>query len=289
MKARLRIGDGKSSRCKTPPCQVNNEQATVQGVLDEQQIENLPVNRRNFLDLTQLEPGVQVQDGWTVYKDGYSALSFGSRSGRTARIEVDGIDVSDEIWGSTTMNVPSSSIYEYQLSQSSHDLSTEVTSSGAVNVTTRSGTNAMHGEAFDLFRDSSLAAALPTASGLPEPFQRSQYGGRIGGPLIRDKFFYFFDAERILQDERAPVLIPAPFQQYSGSFSAPFHEDNLIAKTDYQLPSMHLFYASILKTHSYPMEAWACRCTRARISRGRMLRVSILRRAASATASGLGI
>jgi hypothetical protein len=243
VKAKLRIGDEKEViSVQDSALPVNNEQATVQGVLDEQQIENLPVNGRNFLDLAQLEPGVQVQDGWTVYKDGYSALSFGSRSGRTARIELDGVDISDEIWGSTTMNVPSSGIYEFQLSQSSHDLSTEVTSSGAVNVTTRSGTNAMHGEAFDLFRDSSLAAALPTASGVSEPFQRSQYGGRIGGPFIRDKFFYFFDAERILQHERAPVLIGAPFQQYSGSFSAPFHEDNLIAKADYQLPSTHLFY-----------------------------------------------
>jgi hypothetical protein len=108
---------------------VNTEQPTVQGVLDEQQIENLPVNGRNFLDLAQLEPGVQIQDAanFNFGKDGFSSISFGGRFGRTARIEVDGLDVSDEIFGSTTMNIPASGIQEFQLSQSSMDLSTELT------------------------------------------------------------------------------------------------------------------------------------------------------------------
>jgi Carboxypeptidase regulatory-like domain len=239
----LRIGNEKEvMEVQDALLRVNTEQATVQGVLNEQQIENLPVNGRNFLDLAQLEPGVQVQDGGNFGKDGYSSISFGGRFGRTARIEVDGIDVSDETFGSTTTNIPASAIQEFQLSQSSYDLSTELTTSGAVNVTTRSGSNAVHGEAFAFFRDSSLAAALPAPPGLSEPFQRSQYGGRVGGPILKDKFFYFLDGERTLQHEQAPVLIAAPFQQYSGSFSAPFHEDNLVAKADYQLSEMHLFY-----------------------------------------------
>lgn len=225
--------------------QVNTEQPTVQGVLTAKQIENLPVNGRNFLDLAQLEPGVQIQDAANFGNgnDGYSSVSFGGRFGRTARIEVDGIDVSGEIFGATTINIPASSIQEFQLSQSSLDLSTELTTSGAVNVTTRSGTNNIHGEAFSLFRDSSLAAALPAPPGLSEPFQRSQYGGRLGGPVIENKFFYFLDAERTLQHEQAPVLVAAPFQQYSGRFGSPFHENNLMGKIDCQLGhSVRAFY-----------------------------------------------
>jgi hypothetical protein len=216
---------------------VNTEQPSVQGVLTAQQIESLPVNGRNFLDLAQLEPGVQIQDAgsFTNGKDGFSSVSFGGRFGRTARIEVDGIDVSDEIFGSTTTNIPANAIQEFQLSQSSLDLSTELTSSGAVNVTTRSGTNNFHGEAFSFFRDSSLAAALPSPPGLSEPFQRSQYGGHLGGPFVKDKFFYFLDAERTLQHLQAPVLVAPPFDQYSGSFNAPFHENDLMARADYQL------------------------------------------------------
>src|SRR6202035_2670745 len=140
------------------------EQATVQGVITENQIANLPVNGRNFLDLAQLEPGVQIQDGqnFDPTKAGYSSISFGGRYGRTARIEVDGVDVSDETVGTTTTDIPASAIQEFQISQSSLDMSTELTSSGAVNVTTKSGTNGFHGEAFGQFRDNRAgAAALP--------------------------------------------------------------------------------------------------------------------------------
>jgi hypothetical protein len=123
------------------------------------------------------------------------------------------------------------------------DLSTELTTSGAINVTTRSGTNSIHGEAFSFFRDSSLAAALPAPPGLSEPFQRSQYGGRVGGPILRNRLFYFLDAERTLEHEQAPVLVAAPFDQFSGSFSSPFHENHLMAKADYQLTgSIRTFY-----------------------------------------------
>lgn len=232
----LQIGQEKQViEVESSTAQVNTEQPTVQGVLTAKQIENLPVNGRNFLDLAQLEPGVQIQDAanFSVGKDGYSSISFGGRFGRTARIEVDGIDVSDEILGSTTTNVPASGIQEFQLSQSSLDLSTELTTSGAINVTTRSGSNDLHGEAFDFFRDSLLAAALPSPPGLSEPFQRSQYGGRLGGPMIKNNFFYFLDAERTLQHEQAPVLIATPFQQFSSNFSSPYHENNFMAKADY--------------------------------------------------------
>jgi len=222
---------------------VNTEQATVQGVLGAKQIQNLPVNGRNFMDLAQLEPGVQVQDGANFTKDGFLAVSIGGRFGESTRIAVDGVDVSDEIWGATTTNIPASAIQEFQLSQSSMDLSTELTTSGAINVTTRSGTNDIHGEAFEFFRDSSLAAALPAPQGLSESFQRSQYGGSLGGPIIKNKIFYFLDGERTQQHLQAPVLVAPPFEQYSGTFSAPFTETNLLARADFQLSrSLRAFY-----------------------------------------------
>ncbi len=224
--------------------QVNTEQATVQGVLTSAQIENLPVNGRNFLDLAQLEPGVQIQDGqnFDPTKAGYSSISFGGRFGRTARIEVDGVDVSDETVGTTTTDIPASGIQEFSIGQASLDMSTELTSSGSVNVTTKSGTNGFHGEAFGQFRDSTVgAAALP--GGASPPFQRSQYGGDLGGPILRDKLFFFADGERTKQDTQTPVPISAPFNVYSGSFSDPFREDNLLGRLDYSLTkSARLFY-----------------------------------------------
>lgn len=226
--------------------QVNTEQPTVQGVLTANQIENLPVNGRNFLDLAQLEPGVQIQDGqnFDPTKAGYSSISFGGRFGRTARIEVDGVDVSDETVGTTTTDIPASAIQEFQISQSSLDMSSELTSSGAVNVTTKSGTNSIHGQAFGQIRDSSIgAAALPTPPGFSAPFQRSQYGGDLGGPVIRDKMFFYLDGERTIQHTQVPVPISAPFQAFSGTFSDAFHEGNLLGKLDYQFANgAKLFY-----------------------------------------------
>ena len=216
--------------------QVNTEQATVQGVLTSTQIENLPVNGRNFLDLAQLEPGVQIQDGqnFDPTKAGYSSISFGGRFGRTARINVDGVDVSDETVGTTTADVPASAIDEFQLSQSSLDLSQDLTSSGAVNVTTRSGTNALHGEAFGFFRDHSMAAA--TAGGNDFYNQRSQYGARLGGPIVKNKLFFFGDGERTRQASFAPVVLTGtPYATLGQGFSSPFIEDNLIGKLDYNL------------------------------------------------------
>src|SRR5215470_13879491 len=166
--------------------QVNTEQASVQGVLTTQQIDNLPVNGRNFLDLAQLEPGVQIQDGqnFDPTKAGYSSISFGGRFGRTARINVDGVDISDETVGTTTEDIPASAIQEFQLAQSSLDMSTDLTSSGAVNVTTKTGTNSLHGQGFGLFRDNSVGGAS-SPGGTNLPFQRSQFGGNLGGPILK--------------------------------------------------------------------------------------------------------
>ena len=222
---------------------VNTEQAEVQGVLTASQISNLPVNGRNFLDLAQLEPDVKIQDGtnFDPTKVGYSSISFGGRFGRTARINVDGVDISDETVGTTTEDIPASSIQEFSLAQSSLDLSNDLTSSGAVNVTTKSGTNAFHGEAFGLFRDSAVAANLPsplsplTGLRIPTPWQRNQEGADIGGPIIKDKLFFFADGERTLQHEAAPVLDAAPFSSFSSTFQAPFKEDELTARLDYSL------------------------------------------------------
>jgi len=215
---------------------VNTEQAEVQGVITTNQIENLPLGGRNFLDLAQLEPGVQIQDGqnFDPTKAGYSSISFGGRFGRTARIAVDGVDVSDETVGTTTEDIPASAIDEFQLSQSSLDLSNDLTSSGAVNVTTKSGTNTYHGEAFGLFRDRSVGGAS-TPGGGDLPFQRSQYGGNFGGAIIKDKLFFFADGERIKQDSFTPVLFPAPFDIYDGGIGVPYRDNELLGRVDYTI------------------------------------------------------
>jgi len=221
---------------------VNTEQATIQGVMTSEQIEQLPIDGRNFLDLAQLEPGVQIQDGgnFDPTKNGFQAISLGGREGRTTRIEVDGIDISDETVGTTTQNIPASAIQEFQISQSSLDLSTELTSSGAVSVVTRSGGNTFHGESFLYARGNHYAARYGDTD---HPFDRQQYGARFGGPLLKDRLFFFADWERTVQDLFAPVELPAPFTQYNGGFNSPYHESELMGRLDWQVkPNWRAFY-----------------------------------------------
>ena len=216
--------------------QVNTEQATVQDVITTQQIEQLPINGRNFLQLAQLEPGVQIQDGavFDPTKNGFSSISFGGRYGRTARIEVDGGDISDENVGTTTTNIPASAIQEFQMEQSTLDLSSGMTSSGAVNITSRSGGNAYHGEGFYDGRWHNMAARVA-----PDDlfFRREQFGGNVGGPIKKDKLFFFLDAERSRQDYAAPVQLTGTFTPLSSSINQPFKENDVFARLDYQVNS----------------------------------------------------
>jgi len=222
---------------------VNQTQSTVGGVLTEQQIDTLPISGRNFLDLAQLEPGVQLQSGETFdpTKAGYSSISINGVNGRTARIILDGQDISDETVGTTTLNVSQGSIEEFEISRSSLDISNELTSSGSITVSTRTGTNKIHGQAFGLFRDQ-RAGAADGPGGTAYPFQKNQFGGRVGGPVLKDKLFYFGSAERIKQDSFNSVVVPQPFQALSGGYTAPFRDSYDTARADYNAPhGIHLF------------------------------------------------
>jgi hypothetical protein len=213
---------------------VNSEQASVQDVLTAEDIDELPVNGRNFLDLATLEPGVQIQDGSTFdpTKNGYSSLSFGGRFGRTARIEVDGVDISDETVGTTTQNIPQSAIQEFQVSSSTLDLSTELTSSGTVNVVTKSGTNGFHGGGYYYGRSDQISARIAP---VVLPFGRKQDGADFGGPFIKNKLFFFGDFERTDQSLATPVEPVAPFNALSGSYGAPFREREYLGRVDYNI------------------------------------------------------
>src|ERR1700719_89273 len=241
--AKLEIGDSSSVIEVTGSAiQVNSEQATVQDVLTAADIDQLPVNGRNFLDLATLEPGVQIQDGSTFdpTKNGYSSLSFGGRFGRSARIEVDGVDISDETVGTVTQNIPQSAIQEFQVSQSTLDLSTELTSSGTVNVVTKSGTNDLHGGTYYYGRSDQTSACIA-----PEQldFGRRQFGADLGGPIWKNKLFFYGNFERTDQSLANPVQLNGDFSGLSGSFGAPFTEREYLARLDYNIKANWTVFA----------------------------------------------
>lgn len=223
--------------------EVDTSSNTVQGVLSRQDIDNLPLNGRNFLDMAQLQPGVQIQDGTSFdpTKNGFSSISFGGRFGRTARITMDGVDVSDENVGTTTQNISEEAIQEFQIAESSLDISTSLTSSGTVNIITRSGTNHFHGSSFYNFRDQRLGDAKPVGytviPGVDSDYmQRNNMGGSFGGPFDKDKLFFFTSYEYFRQNTFNPVIFGGPLASVNGGYPVKFHETEPLGRLDWNGP-----------------------------------------------------
>ncbi len=227
--------------------QINTDQAGVSDVITKDQIDSLPVNGRNFLDLAQIEPGVILQSGesFDPTKAGYSAISTSGVSGRTTRILLDGQDITDENVGTTIFNVSQGAIGDFQLNRSTQDVSGEVTSTGQVLVSTNSGTNSFHGQAFYNFQDHSALFAR-TAGGIDTPFQRNQFGGSIGGPIIKNKLFFFANAERIKQESPVSITMAPLFSAIQAAFPtipSPYRETYSTARLDYDAPKGVHFFA----------------------------------------------
>lgn len=227
---------------------VDTSRATVDGVITTKQIDNLPLNGRNFLDLAQLEPGVQTRDGgdFDPTKNQFVGVSISGRGGRATRIQVDGVDITDETVGTTTTNLSNEAIQEFQVSRSHLDASTDLTSSGAINIITRSGGNTIHGAGFGYFRDSRFAAdtrldkTLPTTA--KPPYDRQLVGGHLGGPIIRNRLFWEVEYERNNQDGQQFTSVPL-FPQFTGNFAVPLDEDLFGARLDWNPKSnVHTFY-----------------------------------------------
>jgi len=223
---------------------INPGAPTVQGNEPPKEVAELPVDGRDVLNTAQFVPGVIVQDGGSLdpTKTGYFALSINKTSGQASRYTLDGVDLSDESKGDTLQNVALDSVDELVVSRSMPSVGTGLTSSGVVHIRTGSGSNDLHGEGFGLFRDNSiLFAKQPGKQDLS--FQRYDFGGSFGGALIKDKAFFFLSGERVKQDARQAVVLPAPFQSLTGSFSAPFRNTSATGKLDWHVSNAtHFFY-----------------------------------------------
>lgn len=220
-----------------------SDQFAVQTVLAGSDIELLPFNGRSPFDLAQLEPATQYLNDSILYpqKDNFNSPVVQGHPARGVRIEVDGTDISDETVGGPMQNIPASAIQEFAISQSSHDLSTELTSSAAVTIATRSGSNDLHGEAVGSYSGDRFSAGLP---GLRRPpFGREQIAARAGGALIKDEAFWFLDIERSKQDLTAPQPFAQPFNNLVTSLTEPFRAWQGDGRLDWQIHNnAHAFY-----------------------------------------------
>lgn len=223
---------------------VDTSRHTVDTIVTERQIRDLPLFSRNFLDLAALAPGVVIRDGSAIDPTktfAYRAVTIAGSSGTGTRVQIDGIDVTDETVGTTTANISNEAVSQFQLTRSSLDISTSLTSTGAINVITKSGSNQLHGSGFYDFYNQDLGARLDYNQ-QSEPFNRKRFGVSLGGPIVKDRLFFFGNFERTYQNSQARFA-SAEFPQLNVSQPFPTALRYAIGRVDWNVTSaMRAFY-----------------------------------------------
>ena len=234
--------------------QINYDSNTVAGVIARQSIQDLPLNGRSSLQLASLEPGVTVNPGATSqFNAMFNVSILGSNGGATAGsgvgpiITMDGGIINDEVEGGTSMNFSQEVVQEFQIQSVNFDASTGIAVGGAVNIVTRSGSNDFHGSGYFFFRDHNMAAypGLKRSAFNPNPFfARRNPGAWIGGPIQKDKLFFFFSYEHLNQTSVITEQNDLPsLQPLNSIWPSPLHYNWLTARFDYHVSNKHTLFA----------------------------------------------
>ncbi len=181
--------------------------SAVDGVLSAESIEALPLNGRNFLELALLIPGNNPTPVFDPTKTNSVLIASAGQMGRGGTITIDGQDNNDDVVGGPLLNLPIDAVQEFQIATNRFGADLGRSASSAINVVTRSGSNAYHGTAGLFLRDDAwqeLPATFDDAAGTP-PFGRQQLSGAIGGPLRRDRLFWFAATE--FRNQNGAVLV----------------------------------------------------------------------------------
>ena len=172
---------------------VNTTSSIVDGVISSQQIDTLPLNGRNFMELSLLVPGNAPAPNFDPTKSDTVVISTDGQLGRGGNVTIDGADNNDDTVGGMLHNVPEDAVQEFQIASNQYSAALGRSGSAVVNVVTKSGTNIWHGTAAVFARDQSLQASSPLVDpslGTP-PFRREQYAGSVGGPVVKDKAWFY--------------------------------------------------------------------------------------------------
>jgi hypothetical protein len=174
----------------------------VDGVIPAARIDALPLNGRNFLELALLVPGNQPTPNFDPTKSNSVLISSAGQLGRGGNVTIDGQDNNDDVVGGPLLNLPIDAVQEFQIATTRYGADLGRSASSVINVVTRSGTNTLRGSASFFARDDAWQALPATAdrSGGTPPFDRQQYAGTLGGPLQRDRLFFFAAGEYRTQD-----------------------------------------------------------------------------------------
>ncbi|HSS19582.1 MAG TPA: TonB-dependent receptor [Pyrinomonadaceae bacterium] len=258
----LRVGGiGETVNVTADSALVETSKTDVSGVIDQRRLENLPVNGRSFASLAILIPGATLAPSFDPTKARVGTFSVGGSSGRNLNITIDGGDNKDNAVGGILQNFSMEGIQEFALSTQRFSAANGRSGGALLSVVSKSGSNDIHGSVFGFFRNQRLnanapallakanATLFPSASdAVKPPFSRQQFGGSIGGPIKKDKAFFFGTVERTR--ERGNSIVPGSDQAEIASLQSlgyqavrflpqPFNDWQYTVKGDFNLSSKH--------------------------------------------------
>lgn len=199
---------------------VETERTQQSNTMQEAAVRNLPINRRDYLSFTLLAPGVSDSkaladaNSFRVKQTPDSGLSFYGSNGRGNSVNVDGGDSNDP-GGGVRPTVSQEAVQEFQVNRTNYSAEHGSSRGGVINIVTKSGTNDLHGSAFGFFRHQSFDAADPfalfydgsTLKRVKPDANRQQYGATLGGPIAKDKTFFFLSYEGLRRREQRTVPV----------------------------------------------------------------------------------
>jgi hypothetical protein len=216
---------------------VDTRDTGVGEVVTGVQIENLPLNGRQFGNLAALVPGVSLGFHTDPTKSTQFAPQVMGGGGRNINYLIDGGDNNDDTVGGLVQNFPLDSIGEFKFETTRFRADSGRANGGALKVVTKTGTNELRGSVFEYFRDTFLNGTTVTEeqNGLEKgDYRRNQFGASLGGPLRRDQTHFFLSYERIQQDTTQPVNTQGLFPDKDGVFPLPYRENMFVGKVTHQ-------------------------------------------------------
>ena len=231
----------------------------ITATITEAEVRSLPLNGRNVLDLALLAPGVSptnVGGGTQLFAETSAVpgvgISVGSQRNLSNNFMVDGLSANDDAAGLSGISYGADAVDQFQVVTSGGQAELGRALGGYISVVTRSGTNALRSDVYGFFRDDGLNAENPLL-GKTLPMSQSQYGGSAGGPLKRDRTFFFSNVELRRLDQPGLVTIASETADIintrlvatgyrgpgvaTGVFTSPIDTTHLLGKVDHHVSS----------------------------------------------------